>query len=480
MGFDGLRAWIADSRLGRILARSNDSEPSQKELIAFFLPLAMTSFVVVITHSFFNAGLARLPNPEVLIAAFAVAKSLMWIIQSPLGMIRQTVTAMVDHRIHFKSVSLFLGGVTATVLLILGLIAFTDLSRWIFQRIMGLSGETLEQAVLLLRIISLFPVFASVRDFFAGFSIKFRTTPLITVASIARISYVLLIIVLIERLSFIPSAYLTGIMYIGAVAIEALIMIVGTRVTSRSILNGLNQIDRENTTAGRPVPAALTTLNLFSFFMPLTVTAMIQTSLGPIVNTGLARSSNPDMALAVYAVAWGLGSVVLSPLNTFHQVSLNFIRQDDPQRDMYRQRVRRFAQIIALTMAGLLILIAFTDLGYLILRHLIGTSDQISRQSEDVLKLMCVLPFMMITREYFWGILMQRRETRFIWKGKAINVITLISVVSLMTVVGPANPAINGAVGMIACELSELLYLLYTFRKSQSASAGTVTPTNNV
>ncbi|NCC49287.1 MAG: hypothetical protein EOM13_09570 [Clostridia bacterium] len=147
---------------------------------------------------------------------------------------------------------------------------------------------------------------------------------------------------------------------------------------------------------------------------------------------------------------------------------------------MYRQRVRRFAQIIALTMAGLLILIAFTDLGYLILRHLIGTSDQISRQSEDVLKLMCVLPFMMITREYFWGILMQRRETRFIWKGKAINVITLISVVSLMTVVGPANPAINGAVGMIACELSELLYLLYTFRKSQSASAGTVTPTNNV
>ncbi|MDD2579795.1 MAG: hypothetical protein PHP40_06925, partial [Eubacteriales bacterium] len=351
---------------------------------------------------------------------------------------------------------------------------------WIFQRIMGLSGETLEQAVLLLRIISLFPVFASVRDFFAGFSIKFRTTPLITVASIARISYVLLIIVLIERLSFIPSAYLTGIMYIGAVAIEALIMIVGTRVTSRSILNGLNQIDRENTTAGRPVPAALTTLNLFSFFMPLTVTAMIQTSLGPIVNTGLARSSNPDMALAVYAVAWGLGSVVLSPLNTFHQVSLNFIRQDDPQRDMYRQRVRRFAQIIALTMAGLLILIAFTDLGYLILRHLIGTSDQISRQSEDVLKLMCVLPFMMITREYFWGILMQRRETRFIWKGKAINVITLISVVSLMTVVGPANPAINGAVGMIACELSELLYLLYTFRKSQSASAGTVTPTNNV
>ena len=63
-------------------------QPSLKEQALFYLPLAATAFIIIITHSFFNAGLARLPNPEVLIAAFAVAKSLMHVFQSPVMMIR--------------------------------------------------------------------------------------------------------------------------------------------------------------------------------------------------------------------------------------------------------------------------------------------------------------------------------------------------------------------------------------------------------
>jgi progressive ankylosis protein len=436
---------------------------SLKEQAKFFLPLAMTSFVIIMTHSLFNAGLARLPSPEMLLAAFAVSKSLMFIFQAPLMMIRQTITALVDHRQNFRKTAIFLAFIVFSVVLFMSIFAFSSLSRLIFREIMGLSGQTLEEAVLLFRIMVLFPVFVSIRDFFAGFSLKFRTTPLIGLSSVTRFLYVLMFIIFIDKMMNIRGAYLTGLMYIGAVAIEALIMAIGTRVLSKSIPQGLKKLDQENQ---RAVPPALSYGHIFNFFLPLTATALIQTALLPIVNGGLARTAEPDLALAVFAVAWGLGMVVLSPFMTFHQVPLHFIRED---MAWTRKGVQKFALILAVISSLILLVLSFTELGYLVLRRLIGASHEISILSADILKLMALMPFLMVTREYYWGILMQRRTTRFIWKGKAINVVTLVIVLTIMVLAGPANPAVIGAVSLISCELSEFLYLYIISRKTAPA-----------
>ena len=115
----------------------------------------------------------------------------------------------------------------------------------------------------------------------------------------------------------------------------------------------------------------------------------------------------------------------------------------------------------------ILALIGFTDIGYYILTRWISATPEISILSTDVLRFMFVLPFLMVAREYYWGILMRRRTTKPILQGKAANVITLIVTIIIMTFIGPANPAINGVVGMIACETVEFLYLHLAYKRME-------------
>lgn len=430
-----------------------------KEQVFFYLPLAATSFIIIITHTFFNAGLARLPNPEVMIAAFAVAKSLMHVFQSPVMMIRQTVTALIDHHKNFRKTLIFLSLVVGCVVFMLGMTAFSGLSRWLFTHVMGLEGQTLDEAVTMLKILFLFPLMVSVRDFFTGISIRFRTVPLITAASVVRVIYVMIFIALIDQMTALPGAILAGLMFIGGVAIEALVMVVGTRIFNWTIPRKLAELDRQ---AQRQEPRPLSYRMIFGFYSPLIVTTVVYNTVMPIVNSGLARSSQPELALSVFAVAWGLGFVVLSPFNMLHQVPLKYI---GTVGNGNARAVRLFMLLTAVASAAALALISFTGLGYYILRYWIGTSHEISLLAADVLKFMCVSPFLLAAREYYWGILLKRRKTRFIWQGKTISLLVLLLVLLLTLSYTPANAAIIGVVCIISGEAAESLFLLWIFRR---------------
>ena len=432
-------------------------QPSLKEQTLFYLPLAATAFIIIITHSFFNAGLARLPNPEVLIAAFAVAKSLMHVFQSPVMMIRQTVTALIDHRKNFRKTLIALALIAGGVVFVLAVTAYSGLSRWLFHHVMGLEGQTLDEAVAMLQILFIFPLLVSIRDFFSGLLIKFRNAPLIAAASVARVVYVALLVISIEHLAQWPGALLASLMFVGGVGIETLIVVVGTRLLNGSVSQKLAALDKE---AGQTEPKRLTYPLFIRFFTPLIVTTAITNVFMPIVNAGLARSDQPDLTLSVFAVAWGLGMVVLSPSNMLHQLPIRYDIEGGKN-----QSIRLFIFALAGLSALIMALIAFTSLGYHILRHWIGTSHEISLLASDVLKLMCVSPFLLATREYFWGILLKRRLTRFLWRGKLINLACLLLVLAGLMALNPANAAIVGALCLISGDAAECLFLLWVSRR---------------
>ena len=433
---------------------------SLRSLSFFFLPLALTSFLTIVTHSLFNAGMARLPSPEVMIAAFAVAKSLMMLLHSPTTMIKQSATALIDHSRNLKRPVVFMALVVLGSVFLLAVLAFTGLSRFVFREFMGLSGQTLDEAVAMLRILFIFPGIVAFRDFFQAMSIKFRKTPAVTVAAILRIGFVMLFISFIGRMTTVAPAALAALMFIGAVVVESLVIVAGTYLLNGRLGHALDRMKRTN---GSPV-TVLTYGNIARFYIPLMVTTLIRTVVMPIINGGLARTDEPDLAISVFAVAWSLGLVVLSPFIMFHQVPLNFC--DVPGR--YNNRnVRRFGLILAVISATAMLLLGFTDLGYWVLTHLIGATHEISIRSAAVLRMMTVLPFLMAAREYFWGVLMKRRLTRHIWKGKAISLGGMILVLTVMILIGPRNPAIIGAASAISAEAAEFLFLLFIFLRNR-------------
>ncbi|MEJ6950206.1 hypothetical protein [Natronospora cellulosivora (SeqCode)] len=411
---------------------------------------------MIITHNLFNAGLARLSRPEIYLAAFAVAKSLVHFIESPVMMVRQVVSTLIHDAQNYQTVKKFMLGLALVLFLVLGLTLVTGGARWIFSTIIGVQEEILDEAIIIFSVLIFFPFAAGLRNFMQGVAINLEKTPLFTVATLIRIAYVSLLVVNIERITLLPDGIIAGLMFFGAVMIEGVVLLIALSYKS----GGLALAHEKKLKKEKSISHKLNNRIIMSFFGPLILTSFMHNVANPIVNIGLARTPGPEIAISTYAVAWGLGMIVISPMFMFHQVAIKYIN-DDPKSIL---AVKKFAILLGSLSTLIMAILAFTDIGLFILRNWIGATEEISILSMDVLKLMIFLPAIITIREYYWGFLMKKRFTSFITKGKIVNLLTLGISIIILILFTPANPALLGPIAILVCESSELAYL---YRVSQ-------------
>ena len=415
--------------------------------------MALTSVLIITTHSLFNAALARLASPELYISAFAVAKSFMHFFSSPIIMIRQTVSTLVKDAASYYKVRKFVSLIIIGVILVLALLKFTGAANWLLANIMGVQGRILDKSLVIFGVLIIFPLGPALRDMMQGIAVKLNKTYLFSIATVLRIIFVLSVIYFIDELQFIPGGIIAGGMFLGAVLIEGLALYIGVKLTTRNIADSLeNNIDKFENRSEK-----LNYSRILYFYYPLLITSFLKRMGGPLINMGLARSMSPELTISVYAVAWGLGLIFLSPIFMFHQQVINFL----DEKNANLSSLKSFALIIGIFITGVLGLIAYTDLGYYILRNWIQATEQISILSLDLLKIMIVLPLIMLGRKFYWGIMMKKNKTKFISRGKLINLISLFSTLVLGIIINPPNTAIIGIMAIICSQLSEFLYLFY-------------------
>ncbi|MFW6265065.1 MAG: hypothetical protein ACOC3B_03065, partial [Bacillota bacterium] len=432
-------------------SKEDETQVSLGEQLYFFAPMAATSLLMAITHSLFNAGLARLSRPEIYLAAFAVAKSLVHFIESPVMMVRQVVSTLINNAQNYHTVKKFMLGLASILFLVLGLALITGGARWIFSNIIGVEAEILDEAVIIFSVLIFFPFAAGLRNFMQGVAINLDKTPLFTIATLIRIVYVIILVSNIEKITFFPDGILAGLMFFGAVMIEGLVLLIGVIYKNGDLAkaheNKMNKNKRNSHSLNNGI--------IMAFFGPLILTSFIHNIANPLVNIGLARTSSPEIAISTYAVAWGLGMIVISPMFMFHQVAIKYIKNESENI----AAVKRFGFFLGSIITVIMILLSFTEIGYYILRNWIGATEEISILSIDVLKLMILVPTIITVREYYWGLLMKKRYTSYITKGKIVNLSVLsVSILSLI-VLTPANPALLGPIAIMSCESAELAYL---------------------
>ncbi|RKD33924.1 hypothetical protein [Thermohalobacter berrensis] len=368
-------------------------------------------------------------------------------------MIRQTVTALVKDKESYYKVRKFIIMLVGFIVFIFSLFILTGGSKWFIKNIMGLKGKVLNESITILTVFLIFPLAVTLRNFMQGVAIIFRRTPLVSVATVCRVIFVLFIALIVHKLKFIPAAIIAGGIFVGAISVEGLMMFLGVKLPVGDIPNKLDRIAKNKEELGYK---EITNKTIIRFFLPLVLTSFIKSLAKPIINSGLARTHNPEIALSTYAVAWGLGIIIVSPVVMFHQVPLNLIKEDN---DKQKKSVLKFAIYLGLTLSVIFGTVAFSPIGYYVLKYLIGTTDKISLMSIDVLKIMSVLPLIMVIRQYYWGILMKKHMTEYISKGKVINLIALILGITFGYFLQPSNSAIIGIIGMISSELFESIYL---------------------
>lgn len=431
-----------------------------KEQLWFYVPMAATSVLMIATHSFFNAALSRLPSPKIYISAFAVAKGLMHIFESPIIMIRQAVSTLVsDARSYFRVRKFF---ILLTLLTVgaLALVAFTGLSEWLFSNVIGVEGRVLEEAIIIFSVFVFFPAAAALRNFMQGIAVKLDRTPLFTVATFCRMLYVFVLILLVDQLSFLPGAIFAGLMFFTAVGMEGLVLLIGVKLSERDIAGRLDEITEQEEKDGQDqyTIKKMNNAYIFRFFWPLIITSIIHMAATPLVNMGLARSADPDVALSAFSVAWSLGLLVLSPAFMFHQQVINYF---DRTREKTKS-IKVFGFILGLLIVLVMALLGFTSLGYLIMRNLIGAPEDIVVQAVDVFRLMLFMGPVIMGREFYWGVLMKEGKTGYVSKAKVTHLISLVTTIIILLLLSPSNPAIIGVLAFIVADSMEVMFLAYT------------------
>ena len=427
--------------------------------------MAATSVLMMTTHSFFNAALSRLPSPEIYLAAFAVAKSVMHIFESPIMMVRQTVSTLVYNRQSYSKVKKFFIIVTLLTVGIMSLVAFTDMSEWLFSQIMGVEGRVLEEAIIIFSVFAFFPAAAALRNFMQGIAVKLDRTPLFTVATFFRLIYVFILIFLVDKLVFLPGSIFAGLMFFTAVGLEGIVIFTGVKITEKDISGKI----KEKTGGEKAIThkqKKLTHRYIFRFFWPLIITSIIHMGVAPLVNMGLARTVSPEIAISAYTVAWNLGILIISPSFMYHQQIINFFDKSPAKT----AALKKFGFYIGIIMFLILALLAFTKAGFFVMCNWIGVSELIAELARDVLRLMVFMPPIVMAREFYWGILMKENKTGFVSRGKTINLFSLIVVIIVLLIIMPSNPAIIGALAVIVAESMEALYLFYVVHSRKIVS----------
>ena len=139
----------------------NSNIVSYSELIAFFLPIALSLMIMMSTHSVVSSALARTTDAAIAIASYSVAKSVSNMFQSPCITLRRLCVARFKSKEAFDKV-LKLTGITLIISLVaMGIIVFTPLSKFVFLKLIGVSEELLPHTIRAMTILFFYALISS-------------------------------------------------------------------------------------------------------------------------------------------------------------------------------------------------------------------------------------------------------------------------------------------------------------------------------
>ena len=184
--------WLPGREISRQMMTERDPSLPQgqrttRAVFRVFYPLAGAGIVYGSLEPVVQMSMARAPEASMSLAAYPVALSLTWLVRSPIYNAQQVVIANVRDRASYLVVRRFMMKLGIAATLLMGVIAFTPLSGFIFSSVMGLTGTVREYATDGFRLLALAPFFQAIRSFYGGALIAKRTTGYIQIGALVRL-----------------------------------------------------------------------------------------------------------------------------------------------------------------------------------------------------------------------------------------------------------------------------------------------------
>jgi len=220
---------------GKRIIPAGDAVVASAAVWKFFLPLIASSLMVSMGKPFINAGLARLPDATVALAAFSVASSFAWVFISPTQNVHQLTMVFGRNSINLPLVKRFSVVFTICSSALLLLIAFTPVGRYILQELISVPVEMLQPTLVAVRTLAFFPLIIGWQEYNTGLLLLSQSTRLVGISKatnlLATIGFVVLLAPLLPGAVAAPLAQMVGFFCEGLLLHTGRVLLLRERIT---------------------------------------------------------------------------------------------------------------------------------------------------------------------------------------------------------------------------------------------------------
>ncbi len=382
---------------------------SLRSIFRTWWPLAASWMLMGAELPLLSAVVARLPQPEVNLAAYGgVVFPLALIIESPIIMLLAASTALCGDYASYLKVRRFMmvAGAALTGLHIA--VAFTPLYYVVAERILGVPGVIVEPARVGLMIMTPWTWSIAYRRFQQGVLIRFGHSRTVGFGTVIRLTADVAVLATGYALGTVPGIVVATAAVAAGVLSEALYA--GVRV---------RPVVRDALITAPPLSPVLTTRAFFTFYTPLVFTSLLSLLAQPIGSAALSRMPQALASLAVWPVVSGLVFIVRGLGVAYNEVVVALLDERGSVLNL-----RRFARLLSVFTTAVLLLLAATPLSRWWFEGVSALPPHLADLAGRALWLALPLPVLSVLQSWFQGTILYSRRTGGITEAVAIYLAT--------------------------------------------------------
>ncbi|MGB0997207.1 MAG: hypothetical protein ACPGXJ_02930 [Pseudomonadales bacterium] len=384
---------------------------------AFYWPLALTAVGMVLSIQFQNATLARYPEAVTELAILALSLGVFSFFNASQQFIAQLSNVYARSpeggRRAWRFVVVASLVITAPLLLLATVPEGAELLALIFSINADVVDRVREYLLLLCPLILL----NGQRHYFTGLLAQARLTGWITIFNFIYLGTVI-------------TALVTGF----ALGGRAVLVVVGAEVFAVCLLLTLLLVAYRRFYQLPEIAehSNVSYRELVSFFIPVSTTGVMFALSRPILFAFVARAPDGLLTIAALRVAFDFSMIFQQAANQFRHFFITFGFTD-------MQTKIRFMITICAGLTGAMLLFSLTDLADLIWNSSMGLSTELTDLAIEVTLIMCLMPAIIIYRNYYHGRLMTERRTGGMAWAAIIRVIGIYATAQVLYSLGWLN-----------------------------------------
>ncbi len=415
----------------------------------FYWPLALTGLAMVLSIQFQNAALARYPEAATELAVFALAYGTFGFFRASLNFISQLTNVYARSPQATRKTFRFVAGVGTGLMVPLLALGHLDAGERLLQQVYHIDAALAGRVREYLQYLAPLVVISALRFYYTGLLIQARLTGWVTLLNAMFLSTVIVGLVAGFALGLRPVAVL-----VGAEAVAMLLHLTGTMVVTRAHYRPPRQAEHES----------LGYRELAGFYVPVSTTGIMFALSRPVLYAFVSRTPGGIVAIAAMRVAFDFSMLFQQAANQFRHFFVTFGLDDLPEK-------RRFMALVCAGLTGIMLLFAVTPLSNLIWKGLMRIPDDVRALSVDVMLVMCLMPAVIVFRNYFHGRLMVERRTVGMAAGAILRVAGIYAACQLLFGLGWLNH-VTAALVLILGFVIEAAVVVHAARRPVRTARG--------